>query len=300
MFKLSIIILSYNTKDLLEKCLASLDKLRNELSFQVIVIDNASYDSSAEMVAKKFPWVALIRNEKNLGFAAGNNKAENYCKSEFVLFLNSDTLVPRGTLSESVNYISKHKEIGALTCKILLPDGKLDQDSRRAFITPWIGFTHLVLKLDKIFPESKFLAPYWYGYVSHDETHEVDVLQGAFFLTRKKILDEVGWFDEDYFLDGEDVDLCWRIKEKGWKILYYPKVTITHFKGASKGKVESQRKNEISLSNRLKFRMTGVDSMEIFYRKRLWKRYPLFLNILVLIGIKVIKFERFLKTIFLG
>ena len=249
--KISVIIPMYNSQETIGKCLKSLYNSTYK-DFECIVVDDCSTDNSVR-VAKKFPWVALIRNEKNLGFAAGNNVAKDFCKSEFVLFLNSDTLVPRGTLSESVNYISKHKEVGALTCKILLPDGRLDQDSRRAFITPWIGFTHLVLKLDKIFPESKFLAPYWYGYVSHDETHEVDVLQGAFFLTRKKILDEVGWFDEDYFLDGEDVDLCWRIKEKGWKILYYPKVTITHFKGASKGKVESQRKNEISLSNRLKF-----------------------------------------------
>ena len=113
-------------------------------------------------------------------------------------------------------------------------------------------------------------------------------------------MDELGWFDEDYFLDGEDVDLCWRIKQKGWNIVYYPKISITHFKGASKGKVESVRKKDIPLRSKLKFRMAGVDSMEIFYKKRLWNQYPLLMNFLVLFGIKAIKTQRLLRTILLG
>ena len=122
----------------------------------------------------------------------------------------------------------------------------------------------------------------------------------SFFLTRKTLLDKLNWFDEDYFLDGEDIDLCWRIKEDGWKIYYYPKVSIVHMKGATKGKVESERKEKVSLKNRLKYRLSGVNSMEIFYKKRLWSKYPLLLNIVVIIGIKLLKVIRILRVIILG
>lgn len=298
--KLSIVILSYNTKDLLVNCLLSLEKVRKEVASEVFVVDNASSDGSPEIIQKKFSWVTLVKNKKNLGFARGNNKAKKLVRGEYVLFLNSDTKVSKNTLKEVVNYLESHKDVGALTCKILLPDGRLDKDVRRAFITPWVGFTHLILWSDRFFPKSRFLAPYWYGYISPDSEHEIDALQGAFFLTRKKILDKLGWFDEAYFLDGEDIDLCWRIKKAGWKIIYYPKVSIIHYKGASKGKSDSFTKNSVSLKEKLKFRMAGVNSMEIFYRKRLWNYYPLFLNYLVIIGIKVIKVVRFLKTLLLG
>lgn len=297
---LTIVILSYNAKDLLRECLLSLSKLTREVYFEIIVTDNGSMDGLAEMVEKQFPSVQLIKNNQNLGFAAGNNKARSKSHGEYILFLNSDTIVPKNTLRESVNYLDEHKDVGAMTCKIKLPDGSLDKDVRRSFVTPWVGLTHLILRLDRLFPESKFLAPYWYGYIPEDMEHEVDALQGAYFLVRKKILDSLGWFDEDYFLDGEDIDLCWRIKSAGWRIVYYPKVSITHFKGASKGKVESLRKKEISLKEKLKFRMAGVDSMEIFYRKRLWARYPMVLNILVIVGIKLIKGSRIISTVMFG
>lgn len=281
--KLSIVILNCNTKDLLKDCLESLGKVKDEAAFEIIVSDNGSTDGSLEMLEKSFEWVKLVENKKNLGFAAGNNRARNYCKGEYVLFLNSDTIVKKNTLKKSLNYIKNNKEVGALTCKIVLPTGELDKDARRSFPTPWVALTHFS-GLDRILPKSKILAKYWYGHISEDKTHEVDVLQGAYFLTRKKILDEVDWFDEDYFLDGEDIDLCWKIKEKGFKIIYYPEISIIHIKKATKKK-ESPGK-------RLKFRMAGVNSMEIFYKKRLWKQYPFLLNLLVLLGIKLLKLIR--------
>ena len=204
-------------------------------------------------------------------------------------------MVPAGTLSGSLGYLKKHK-LGALGCKLILPDGSLDKDARRSFITPWIGLVHLFLKLDRIFPRSKLFAKYWYGYISDDEIHEVDALQGAFFLTTKNILDKVGWFEEDYFLDGEDIDLSWKIKNLGYKIVYYPEVSIVHIKGATKGKNRKSKKY-ISFNDKLKYRLSGVDSMEMFYRKRLWDRYSLILNYIVLIGIKALKFLRIIKLI---
>src|SRR3989344_8120495 len=295
--ELSIVIVSFNTKELLRHCLLSLKKERNDINYEVMVVDNASSDGSSQMVNNKFPWVKLIKSTKNIGFGAGNNLAKHYVNGKYILFLNSDTTIPKYTLKKTVNYMNSHKQVGALTCKIILPSGEIYKDTRRSFITPWTGLVHLFLRLDRIFPESKYFARYWYGYIPDYLEHEVDVIQGAFFLTRKKLLDELGWFDEDYFLDGEDVDLCWRIKQKGWNIVYYPKISITHFKGASKGKVESVRKKDIPLRSKLKFRMAGVDSMEIFYKKRLWNQYPLLMNFLVLFGIKAIKTQRLLRTI---
>lgn len=298
---LSIVILSYNTKDLLHDCLQSLAKLRKEVNFEILIPDNGSQDGSADMVKKDFPWVRrVIRIAMNIGFGAGNNKAREFCEGKYVLFLNSDTLVPPNTLKEMVNFMDKNPDVGASTCKVLLLNGSLDKDTRRSFITPWIGLVHLVLKLDRLFPTSRLFARYWYGYISPDVTHEVDAIQGAFFLARKEILDKVGWFDESYFLDGEDIDLSWKIKNIGFKIVYYPKVEITHIKGASKGKIKSPTVGEKALAEKLRYRMAGVNSMEIFYRKHLWRSYPLLINILVLVGIKFIKTTRFIRTLLSG
>ena len=293
--ELSIIILQYNTKDLLANCLNSLKTVKNELSFEVIVVDNGSTDGSIEAVKNKFGWVKLVENGENLGFAAGNNRAKPYARGKYILFLNSDTLMEKGTLKATVEYLKANKDAGALTCKLVLANGELDKDARRSFPTPWVSFTHLVLHLDKMFPTSPLFSKYWYGYISPEKTHEVDAIQGAYLLAEKGLLDKLGWFDEDYYLDGEDIDLCWRIKELGLKIIYYPKVSIIHLKGASKGKKEAKKR--VSLAARLKFRMAGVNSMEIFYKKRLWKHYPLMLNVIVLAGIKFLKLVRFAKTV---
>lgn len=294
--EISIVILNYNTKGLLRDCLKSLEKVKSEANFEAIVTDNGSKDGSQEMIKKSFKWVKLVENNANLGFAAGNNKAKDSCEGDYVLFLNTDTIVKKGALKETLNYLKENKGVGAITCKIELVNGELDKDTRRSFPTPWVSLTHLVLGLDRIFPKSKLFARYWYGYIPDNVTHEIDVIQGAFFLTRKKILDKVGWFNEDYFLDGEDIDLCWQIKKAGWKLIYYPEVSIIHLKGATKGKNKKVKKRA-PLRERLKFRMAGVNSMEIFYRKRLWDEYPLPLNLLVLAGIKCLKAVRMVKIL---
>jgi hypothetical protein len=285
MKKLSIIIVSYNTKELLADCLSSLNKVKDEVSFETIVSDNGSLDGSLQMVRENFPGVSLIENNRNLGFAKGNNAARSYVNGEIVLFLNSDVVIRKNTLRKTVKYLDDNKDVGAVTCKIVLPDGSLDKDARRSFPTPWVSLTHFS-GLDRLFSKSYLFSKYWYGYRKPDATHEVDVLQGAFFMVRREILNDVGWFDESYFLDGEDIDLSWKIKNAGWKIMYYPKVSIIHVKKGSKLKARS-----------LKNIMAGVDSMEIFYKKRLWNKYPAILNFCVLIGIKAIKLARLTKAL---
>lgn len=281
--ELSIIIVSFNTKDVLKDCLNSLRKVKKEVSFEVIVSDNGSSDGTVELMKDDYKWVKLIDNSKNLGFARGNNLAKDVANGKYILFLNPDTLINKSTLRESLAYLKLHSDVGSMTCKILLENGKLDKDTRRSFPTPFVALTHFS-GLDRIFPRSKTFAKYWYGYLDENVEHEVDVVQGAYHMTRREILDKVNWFDEDYFLDGEDIDLCWRIKELGYKIMYYPKFSIVHIKKASKKKSKSS------------LRITsGVKAMEIFYKKRLWDRYPFYINFLVLVGIKTLLMLRLIK-----
>jgi len=285
--KLSIIILNYNTRELLENCLNSIKACMDEVGLEVIVSDNSSTDGSPEMVKNKFPWVKLVEGP-NISFSNGNNRARNIVKGEFVLLLNSDTLLHKNTLAKTVEYLEKNKDVGVVTCKLILVNGKLDKDARRRFPTPWISFKRLFLKNAK---------EYWYEDISEDKSHEVDSVEGAFLLTRKSILDKVNWLDENYLFDGEDIDLCFRIKKLGYKIVYFPAVSITHLKGASKGKINEIRKS-LSPALVLKRRMDGVNSMEYFYRKNLWSSYPLVFDYFVLIGIKLLKVTRYLQVKF--
>jgi GT2 family glycosyltransferase len=232
----------------------------------------------------------------NVGFSKGNNRAKPYTHGKMVLFLNPDTVLNEGVLAKTIGYLKTHKDVGVVTCKLVLPSGELDKDARRSYPTPWVSLTHLVLKLDRLFPKSKLFARYWYGYIPDDVTHEVESVEGTFLLTRREILDQVNWFDEDYFFNAEDIDLCWKIHEKGWKLIYYPEVFIYHIKGASKGKSKIWR-HKVSFAHRLKMRLIEITSMEIFYRKHYWKKYPLFLNYLVILGIRFFKLVRFMEVV---
>ena len=198
---LSVIIISYNTCEITDECLTRLVSALGQfekathLGAEVILLDNNSSDGTVHMVKKRHPWVKLIASKENTGFAKGNNIARKYIEHKFVLFLNTVTIVISGVLDSCVSYMKQDDAIGALTCKLVMANGELDKDARRSFPTPWVSLTHFS-GLDRLFPASELFARYWYGYVSPDKIHEVDVLQGAFFLTRKKVLDEVGWVQE--------------------------------------------------------------------------------------------------------
>ncbi|MFH1706084.1 MAG: glycosyltransferase family 2 protein, partial [Patescibacteria group bacterium] len=237
------------------------------------------------------PKIKLIENKKNLGFARGNNAARKIAKGKYVLFLNSDVILEKDTILKTLDYLEKHPRVSGITCRLELPNHRLDKDTRRSFPTPWVALSHFS-RLDKLFPKSKLFARYWYSYIPENKIHKIEVAQGAYFLIRKDVLDQVGWFDQDYFLDGEDIDLCWKIKEAGWPIIYYPKAKAIHLKGASKGK---SQKNRVHLEERKKFILAGVESMEIFYRKRLKDRYPSWLTGLIITGIKILGGIRILK-----
>lgn len=287
--KLSIIILNYNTKELLEGCLKSIKEHMNEVPMEVIVSDNSSDDGSPEMIKKKFPWVKLLEGP-NDGFSKGNNRARPYAKGEMILFLNPDTLVHKGVFAKTVKYLDEHPKVGAVTCKLILPDGSMDKDVRRKFPTPRISFNKLVLGKTR---------EYYYEDIPDTVTHEVEAIQGAFFLSYKKLLDKVGWFDERYFFDGEDVDLCYQIHKLGYTLVYYPDVYITHLKGVTKGKVKKWR-FKVTDAQRKKLRLAGVASMELFYRKNLWNKYPLWFSYFVVFGINIFKIVRYIRVVLLS
>lgn len=273
--KLSIVILNHNTKDIILNCLDSLEEVRNELPFEVIVSDNASNDGSVRAIKNKYSWVKVIEGP-NISYSNGNNRARNKVQGKYVLLLNSDTLVHKNTLKKCIEYLENHTDVGALTCKLVLPNGELDKDARRRFPTPWISFKRLFLNNGR---------EYWYENISSNKIHEVDAIQGAFFLTKKEILDKVDWFNEKFIFDGEDLDLSFQIKKIGYKIIYFPDVSITHIKKASK--------NTFSGIER---KMQGINSMEYFYRKNLWNNYPILFNYFVLLGIKFLKVIRFIQA----
>lgn len=282
---LSVIILNYNTKEVTKNCLASIDSLKTKLNLQIILVDNASTDGSVEMLenfqfSNNKTWQAsnfqTIRNKKNLGFSKGNNSGRKYVNSDTVLFLNSDTLVHENSFDLPFDYLQSDEEVGAITVKTILPNGEYDTDMRRRFPTPLISLARF----------TGFSSPYSYAEVSPETLHEIDVAQGAYLMVKKRVLDQVGWFDEDYFLDGEDIDLCWKIKEAGYKIIYFPDSYITHIKKASKN---ADRKRSLASVTR------GVEAMRIFYKKHLEKRYPFLINQAVYLGINSLKLARILK-----
>jgi GT2 family glycosyltransferase len=287
--ELSVIILNYNTKELLQDCLNSVKKYEGEVPMEVIVSDNASTDGSPDMIRNNFPWVKLIEGP-NEGFSKGNNRARPLVAGEMILFLNPDTVVHKDVFAKTVRYLKDHPDVGAVTCKLVLENGKMDKDVRRRFPTPLISFKRLILGMSR---------DYWYEDIPESSTHEVEAIQGAFFLSRKKILDKVGWFDEGYYFDGEDVDLCYQIHEAGYKIVYYPEVYVTHLKGVTKGKVEKW-KHKVTPQQRKKLRLAGVTSMERFFKKNLWKKYPLWFDYFVLFGINVFKIIRYVKVVLLS
>lgn len=281
----SVVIVSYNTKDMLLRTIKSIPQ--NNLIKKIYVSDNGSTDGSIEAVKslkKTDARVELIENNANLGFSKANNVSKNLINTPYVLFLNPDTEVRFDPITPLIQYMESNPEVMATTCKVVLPGGQLDKDTRRSFPTPIVSLMHFSM-LDRLFPKSNLFAKYWYGYLDENKDHEVEVIQGAFLLTRKDVLDKVGWFDEDYFLDGEDIDLCWKISKLGGKLLYMPsKGSVIHYKKGSKSKNKS-----------VKSIYSGVIAMKLFYKKRLSSLYPWYVNRLVYFGIHLLVAARLLK-----
>lgn len=288
MTKLSIIIVSFNTVYFLEKCLDSIkEHVTKELPIEIIVVDNASSDNSVEMVQSKFPEVILIQSDTNEGFSKANNRGIAKASGENLLFLNSDTVVYKHTLEEMVSFMDHHKEAGAATCLVKMKNGKIDDASHRGFPTPWNALCYFS-GLAKVFPKSLFFNGYNLGWKDLDKVHEIDSLAGAFMIVRREAGEAVGWWDNDYFFYGEDIDFCYRLKEKGWKIYFVPTTQILHYKGVSSGiKGVSKEITTASRESKKKVTKARFDAMRIFYKKHYANKYPKMITSLVMFGVKL-------------
>lgn len=293
---LSVIILNYNTKDLLTKCLEAV--FASELDgrqVEVLVVDNASTDGSGEMVKKEFPQVRLIQSQKNLGFSGGNNLGLKKAKGRYILFLNPDTEVFPEALVKMIEFMDGHPQVGVSTPKTLLFSGEMDPDCHRGFPTPWASVCYF-LGLERIFPKSRIFGQYHQFYLDLNQVHEIDAGFGTFMFVRREALEEAGDWDEDYFFYGEDLDLFYRIKKAGWKAMFYPEALLYHHKGAASGlRKESKGVTKVDRKTRIRAARASIRAMEIFYQKFYRDKYPSWLTLIVLVGIRVKGFFRILS-----
>ena len=293
---LSIVIVNYNTRQLLDDCLASIFAAQApDGGLEVIVVDNASRDGSQAMVREKYPTVQLIASEVNRGFSAANNLGVGVANGRSILFLNSDTRVDANALAEPVKYFLDNPTVGALTVRLIYPTGERDPDNHRGFPTPWNAICHFS-GLSKLFPANPRFNGYFQSYADMSQTHPVDVIAGSYMLMPMALCQELGGWDETYFFYGEDIDFCYRIRQAGYRIIYYPHVAVLHYKGASSGlRKESADIAKPPKETRVKVAKESVRAMKIFYRKFYRQQYPWVVTAVVLAGIQIRGWFRILK-----
>ena len=273
MHDLVVVIVSWNGKELLRDCLASLAGAGQGLSVRTVVVDNASADGSANMVAREFPAVELIQITENLGFARANNIAlRRYTDvSRYFLLLNPDTVASAHAFCRMIEFMDTHPEAGIIGCKLVKPNGTLDWACKRSYITPSV-LVYKALGLDRLFPHSPRFGRYQLTYLDENQIHEVDSVVGAFLFFRRECLQDIGLLDETAFMYGEDLEFCFRAKNRGWKVFYVPTATVIHHKGQSTG--------------RRSYRMIyhWYYSTWLVYRRHIAPRHSLITNALVAAG----------------
>ncbi len=271
---LSVVILNWNTQDLLAQSLKSLEAQADDIEFEIIVVDNASKDNSREMVTQQFPNVKLLVNPVNVGFGAGNNSALPYVSGRYVLFLNSDTVVTDCALAKLIQYADLNPDIGVIGPKLLNGDGSL-QYSCRSYPNLATGFFRNT-PLGRLLPQNRFTSDYLLKDWDHATPRDVDWLSGAALMIRKSVVDQIGCFDEDFFMYCEDVDLCWRTnhtplpegtgKTGNWRVTYFPDSVIYHLIGKSSDQVPTRMTYEFHRSQHLFYKKHYADSYSILLR----------------------------------
>lgn len=269
---LSIVIVNYKTFELTRDAINSIFEYSYPFSYEVIVVDNASGDDSLARLQDYFKDnVKFIPSSENKGFAAGNNLALRQVKSDYVLLLNSDTIVWENTLENVYDYMQRHRDVGACGCRVRLENGELDKACKRTFPNVKNSFFRLFH-----IPTNSSDDNYNLTNLPDDGVYEIDCLTGAFMFIRKQALDDAGLLDETFFMYGEDIDLCYRIKHSGWKIVYYGKSSITHLKGASSKKQKNKLIYEF------------YHAMYIYYKKHHANESSIIVNMVVYIGMAVL------------
>lgn len=280
MTELGIVIVSYNTRDQLRRALETVCASEG-ISLQVVVVDNASTDDSVAMVQREFPQCHVIASATNDGFSKANNKGlrwlgfrEDGVSSDappYALLLNPDTETPPDTLAEMVRFMDAHPDAGMSGCKLIQADGTLDLACRRSFPTPLVSL-YRFSGLAKLFPNSPRFARYNLTFKDPDGTYAVDSVVGAFTLVRREALAQIGLMDETFFMYGEDLDWCYRVKQAGWSVMYVGSSHILHLKGTV-GRKSAKAKFEFARA------------MLLFYRKHYRRGTSLPVHLLVLLGV---------------
>ena len=288
MIDLSIIIINYNVKEFLLNLLDSIRKAVKNISTEIIIVDNASDDGSVEILREKFPNIKLIANKKNVGFGSANNQAMESAKGEYFLFINPDAIVREDTLLKMLEFFDKTPQAGIAGCKVLNPDGSLQLACRRSFPGPWTSFTK-VMGLSKLFPKSRLFARYNLTYLNENQTYEVDAVSGAFMMMKKEVYEKIGGFDQQFFMYGEDLDLCYRAQKSGYKVFYVHNTEIIHYKG------ESTKRSSLDETK------IFYDAMHLFVRKHFSSSFIIesILQIAILFR-KLIAFANIYKLAFLS
>ena len=282
MLDVGIVIVNWNTRDLLRHCLKSLEAGDPPVKKRVIVVDNASSDGSAAMVRTEFPAVEVIENPINGGFSQANNiglralgfterAGQNLETPRYALLLNPDTVIPPDALRRMIDRLDADPTLGAGGPRLVMLDGNLDLACRRSFPTPEVMFWR-VTGLSKLFPKSRLFGRYNMTYLDEFQETEVDCVVGAFMMVKREAIDAVGLLDEAFWMYGEDIDWAFRIKQAGWKVLYYPQVTVLHLKRAA------SRQNP---RTKLEFQRASL----IFYRKHYAEKTPRPVHLAVLVGL---------------
>ncbi len=250
------ILVSYNTESLLPKAIKCLRKSAENLLLQIVIVDNASSDNSVELIRRDFADCELIENKVNVGFGRANNQALQLVKGRYVLLLNTDAFVSPDTLEKTVNYMDRHQECGLLGVKLVGLSGEL-QPSCRYFPMPLNKFINRT-GLNKLFPWIQLVDDMdW----DHALPRECDWVPGCYLLIRHEVIEQIGLFDERYFLYSEEVDLCFAAKKAGWQVHYYPDTTVVHLGGES-----AKSDSEITDSGR-QIEQLQIESELLYFRK---------------------------------
>jgi len=251
----SIIIVSWNTRDILRNCLKSVYEQTKDIPFEVIVIDNASSDNSVSMIKSEFSQVHLIENKENRGFAAGVNQGIAIVKGRYVLVLNSDTIICDNAIEKTIRYADTHPEAAMVGCQV---SDNFDTIQMTCFRFPSVLNLFLyTFSLNKIFKKNHFFGREWMLWWRRNSEREVEVVSGSFMLVRRKAIDDIGLMDEDYFLYYEETDWCYRFAKAGWKILFWPGAKIIHCHGGRNSSKQESTKMAIQMQR----------SCLIFFRK---------------------------------
>jgi GT2 family glycosyltransferase len=270
--ELTVVIVTYNCAALARDCLASLATERARLALEVIVVDNASSDGTPDAVEAEFPWATVVRAGRNLGFAAANNVGLRQARGRHLLLLNPDTVVPSGALGRCLEELQRHPHVGMLGCRLVRRNGALDHACKRGFPTPTAALWYL-LGFSRLWPRNPRLASYTAGHVASDAAAQVDAICGSFMLVRREAYEQVGALDEQYWMYSEDIDWCVRFHERGWRVLYWPGVTVLHVKGGCGGR------------RSLRCNYAFHRGMWLFYRKHYLGKYNPLVTAAVAAGI---------------